>query len=156
MTKFIIVYSSWFGNTRKVAETIGKGISRNEENQVLVKEIKEVNPKDVLSYDVILIGSPNHMGGPTRSAKKFVDKLGKLDLGNKRGAVFDTYVRENVHVNKAVRKMEKRINQKIPGMELIADGLSILVKGVKGPLPEGELTKCKEFGNKIANQLKNK
>ena len=156
LTKFIIVYSSWFGNTRKVAETIGKGISRNEENQVLVKEIKEVNPKDVLSYDVILIGSPNHMGGPTRSAKKFVDKLGKLDLGNKRGAVFDTYVRENVHVNKAVRKMEKRINQKIPGMELMADGLSILVKGVKGPLAEGELTECEEFGNKIANQLKNK
>ena len=156
MTKFIIVYSSWFGNTRKVAETIGKGISRNEENQVLVKEIKEVNPKDVLSYDVILIGSPNHMGGPTRNAKKFVDKLGKLELGDKRGAVFDTYVRENVHVNKAVRKMEKRINQKIPGIELIADGLSILVKGVRGPLAEGELTKCEEFGNKIANQLKNK
>jgi flavodoxin len=142
LTKFIIVCSSWFGNTRKVAEAIGEGISRNEENQVLVKKIKEVDPKDVLSYDVILIGSPNHLGGPTRSVRKFVDKLGKPFFVDKGGAVFDTYVRENVHVNKAVRKMEKRINQKIPSMELIADCLSILVKGVRGPLAEGELTKC--------------
>ena len=156
MAKFIIVYSSWFGNTRKVALAIAKGINQNEENQVLVKEIKEVDPKDALGYDVVLIGSPNHMGGPTRSVKKFIDKLGNLDLKDKGGAVFDTYVRENVHVNKAVRKMEKRIKQKIPGMELIADGLSILVKGVRGPLAEGELAKCEEFGNKIANQLKNK
>jgi flavodoxin len=150
LTKFIIVYSSWFGNTRKVAEAIGKGISQNEENQVLVKDIKEVDPKDVLGYDVILIGSPNHMGGSTRTAKKFIDKLGELDLKDKRGTVFDTYVRENVHVNKAVKKMEKRINQKIPGLKLIADGLSILVKGVRGPLAEGELAKCEAFGNKIA------
>jgi flavodoxin len=153
LTKFIIVFSSWFGNTRKVAEAIGRAVSQNEENQVLVKEIKEVDPKEVLDYDVILIGSPNHMGGPTRSAKKFIDELGKLDLKDKRGAVFDTYVRENVHVNKAVRKMTKRINQKIPSMKLIADGLSILVKGVRGPLAEGELAKCEEFGNKISSQL---
>ena len=153
LTKFIIVFSSWFGNTRKVAEAIGRAVSQNEENQVLVKEIKEVDPKEVLDYDVILIGSPNHMGGPTRSAKKFIDELGKLDLKGKRGAVFDTYVRENVHVNKAVRKMTKRINQKVPGVKLIADGLSILVKGVRGPLAEGEIAKCEEFGNKISSQL---
>ena len=153
MTKIIIVYSSWFGNTGKVAETIGKSISQNEENQVLVKEIKQVDPKDVLGYDVILIGSPNHMGGPTRSAKNFIDKLGQLDMEGKRGAFFDTYVRENVHVNKAVRKMEQRINQKIPGMKLIVDGLSILVKGVRGPLAVGELARCEEFGKKIINQL---
>ena len=61
LTKFIIVFSSWFGNTRKVAEAIGRAVSQNEENQVLVKEIKEVDPKEVLDYDVILIGSPNHM-----------------------------------------------------------------------------------------------
>ena len=156
MTKFIIVYSSWFGNTRNVAEAIGKGISKNKENQVLAKDIEEVDPKDVLGYDVILIGSPNHMGGPTRSAKKFIDKLGKLNLKDKSGAVFDTYVRENVHVNKAVRKMERRINQKSPGIKLIADGLSVLVKGVRGPLAEGEFAKCEVFGNKIINQLNKK
>ena len=88
MTRFIIVYSSWFGNTRKAAETIGKGISRNEENQVLVNEIKEVNLEDVLSYDVILIGSPNHIGGPTRTAKKLIDKLEQKGIEDKKGVFF--------------------------------------------------------------------
>jgi menaquinone-dependent protoporphyrinogen IX oxidase len=36
----------------------------------------------------------------------------------------------------------------------IASGLSIKVLGMKGPIAEGELQKCKEFGKKIATQLK--
>lgn len=149
MTKFLIVYSSWFGNTKKVAEAIGKGINQNKENQVLAKKVNEIDPKQVLDYEVVLIGTPNHMGGPTRSIKKFIDKLGQLEIEDKKVAVFDTYVRENVHVNKAVRKMEKRINQKIPELKQITEGLSILVNGVRGPLAEGEIAKCEEFGIKL-------
>lgn len=33
-------------------------------------------------------------------------------------------------------------------------GLSIKVKGIKGPILENELQKCKEFGKDIAAQLK--
>lgn len=43
-------------------------------------------------FDTILISSPNHMGRPTRSIRKFVDKLGKLNLEGKQVAVFDTYL----------------------------------------------------------------
>ncbi len=50
--------------------------------------------------------------------------------------------------------MEKRINEKVPGLRLITSGLSIRVGGMKGPIVEGELPKCKDFGKKIANQLK--
>jgi len=38
--------------------------------------------------------------------------------------------------------------------ELIAPGLSIKIQGIKGPILEGELPKCEEFGNKVATQLK--
>jgi len=38
--------------------------------------------------------------------------------------------------------------------ELIASGLSIKVQGIKGPILEGELPRCEEFGNKVATQLK--
>jgi hypothetical protein len=50
--------------------------------------------------------------------------------------------------------METRINEKIPGLQLIIPGLSIQVTGMKGPIAEGELPKCVEFGKKIATQLK--
>ncbi len=55
---------------------------------------------------------------------------------------------------KAVKKMEKRIGEKVPALKLITSGLSIKVDGMKGPITDGELPKCKEFGKKIANLLK--
>jgi len=67
-------------------------------------------------------------------------------------AVFDTYLGGDFE--KAVKKMEKRIGEKVPEFKQIAPGLSIKVQGMKGPLVEGELPKCKEFGNKIATQIK--
>ena len=50
--------------------------------------------------------------------------------------------------------MEKRINKEVPELRQIASGLSIKVQDTKGPILEEELPKCKEFGKKIANQLR--
>ena len=50
--------------------------------------------------------------------------------------------------------MEKQIGEKAPGLKLLAPGLSIRVGGMKGPITQGELPKCKDFGVKIANLLK--
>jgi hypothetical protein len=43
----------------------------------------------------------------------------------------------------------------LPKVKLLLPSLSIKVKGVTGPVVEGELTRCKDFGNRIANQLLN-
>jgi flavodoxin len=152
LKRVIVIYESKYGNTKRVAETIIEGINEIEKIEALLKEPKHMDPKEVLDYDVILIGSPNHWGGPTRGIKKFIDKLGKIELEGKRGAVFDTCLEGDF--NKAVRKMEKRINEKVSGLKLITSGLSIRVGGMKGPIVEGELPKCKEFGNEIAKQMK--
>ncbi len=152
MTKVIVVYESKYGNTRQVAEAIIEGINEIQRIEAVLKEPKHVEPTEVLDYDVILIGSPNHFGGPTRGIKKFIDKLGKLPLKEKMFAVFDTYIKGDFE--KAVKKMEKRINEKVLGLKQIAPGLSIKVQGMKGPILEEELPKCKDFGKKIANQLK--
>ena len=122
---------------------------RNRKKTVHIKKIEDTAPNDVLDYDIILIGSPNHMGGPTRKVKKFIDNLGKLKIDDKQIAVFDTYVRKNVHIGKTVRKMEKRISENLSDLKIMTDGLSIQVKGVRGPLEKGELSKCILFGNKL-------
>jgi flavodoxin len=152
MTKVIVVYESKYGNTKQVAETIIEGINEIQKIEAVLKEPKRVEPTEVLDYDMILIGSPNHFGGPTRGVKKFIDKLGKLPLKNKMFAVFDTYIKGDFE--KAVKKMEKRISEKVPELKQIASGLSIKVQDMKGPILEEELPKCIEFGKKIANQLK--
>ena len=152
MAKVIVVYESKHGNTKLVAETIIEGINEIEGIEAVLSELKEVNLNNIADYDAILVGSPNHFGGPTRSIKKFIDKLGKLNLKGKMFAVFDTYLENDFE--KAVKKMEKRINEKVSGSKQLAPRLSIKVQEMKGPISEGELPKCKEFGNKIATQLK--
>ena len=152
MAKVIVAYESKYGNTKLVAETIIEGIKEVKGIETVLNELKEVDLNKIPDYDAILVGSPNHFGGPTRGVKKFMDKLGKLDLKGKQVAVFDTYIKGDFE--KAVKKMEKRINEKVPGLKLVAPGLSIKVQGMKGPILEGELPKCKEFGKTIATQMK--
>ena len=152
MAKVIVVYESKYGNTKLVAEKIVEGVREVEGIETVLSELKEVDLNKIVNYDAILIGSPNHFGGPTRSIRKFIDKLGKLPLNGKLFAVFDTYIGKDFE--KAVKKMEKRINKKVLGMKMISPGLSIKVQGMKGPIQEAELPKCKEFGKKLATQIK--
>lgn len=152
LAKVIIVYETKYGNTKLVAEKIIEGMKEVGGIETTLSEIKEFDLNKLASYDAILIGSPNHIGGPTRGIKKFIDKLGKLSLSGKSFAVFDTYLGKDFE--KAVKKMEKQINEKVSGLKMIAPGLSIRVEGMKGPISEGELPKCIEFGKRIANLLK--
>ena len=114
-------------------------------------EIGQVDLDVIVDFDSILIGSPVHIGRPTGSIRKLIDKLGKLKLDNKKVAVFDTYMRTDFE--KAVKKMEKQIEQKAPQLELLIPGLSIQVEGFKGPITADDLPKCKEFGVNIATKL---
>jgi flavodoxin len=91
-------------------------------------------------------------GSATRDIKKFIDKLGKLKLEGKLTAFFDTYAGKEYE--KVVKKMENQLSEKAPGLKIASPGLSIRVEGMRGPLSEGELPNCKEFGVIIANQLK--
>ncbi len=152
LVKVFVVYDTKYGNTKLVAEKIVEGMREVEGIETAISDVEEVDLEKVADYDAILIGSPNHWGGPVRGIKKLIDKLGKLDLKAKWVAVFDTYIKGDFE--KAVKKMEKRMNEKIPRLKLIIPGLSIKVGDMKGPIIDGELPKCKEFGKKIANELK--
>lgn len=152
MAKAIIVYESKYGNTKLVAEMIVEGMNQVSGTEAILTELNEVDLTQIDEFDTILVGSPNHLGQATRSIRKFIDKLRKLNLENKQGAVFDTYLAKDFE--KAVKKMEKQIAEKVPGLTLVAPGLSIRVDGMKGPIMDGELPKCKEFGAKIATQMK--
>ncbi len=152
MAKVIVVYESKWGNTKLVAETIIEGMREVPGVETVLSELKEADPNQIIKCAVILVGSPNHLGNATRGIRKFIDKLGKLNLEGKQAAVFDTYLSKDFE--KATKKMERQISKKVLGLKLVTPGLSIRVEGMKGPIAEGELSKCKEFGVKIATQIK--
>ncbi len=151
MPMALIVYESRYGNTKRVAETIAKGMQRIDGIETVLSEVKGVDLSALSRVEAIVIGGPNHMGGPTRGIKKFIDKLSSLSLEGKRFAVFDTY--GGGDFEKATKKMEQRVREKAPAMKMMASGLSIKVEGMKGPIAEGELPKCEEFGAKLASEL---
>ena len=153
LVKVLVVYDTRYGNTKLVAETIVEGIKEIVRAEAVLKVIQQVESAELLDYDLILIGSPNHYGVPTKEIKEFILGLEETGLEGKRGAVFDTYLGAGFF-EKAVRWAEKRIREKAPGLELITPGLSIRVEKFKGPIAEGELPKCREFGRKIADQFK--
>ena len=153
--KVLVIYDSKYGNTKIAAENILEGLKQVEDIEADISYVKEVDSQNVVSYDALIIGAPNHMGSPSRTIKKFFDKLAELDLKSKDVAVFGTYSGRIRVSDRAVKKLEKRVEKTLPKVKLLLPSLSIKVKGVTGPVVEGELTRCKDFGNRIANQLLN-
>ena len=145
--KVLILYDTKYGNTKKVAEIIGEGLNIVEENVITIENVKEIDLNKDLTYDLILIGSPNHVGSHTKNVKKFIKNIPKAALKAKSFAVFDTYMGKDFE--KAVRKMEKQINEVMPNLNKVSPGLSIKVGGMKGPIVDEDLPKCKEFGIKL-------
>ena len=107
MVKVIVAYESKYGNTRLVAETIAEGMREVSGVETVLSELKEVDLSQLNEFDVILIGSPNHIGSATGGIRKFIDKIGKLNLAAKLAAAYDTYLGKDFE--KAVKKMEKQI-----------------------------------------------
>lgn len=153
MAKVLVVYASKWGNTKIVAETIIEGISGTAGIETTITNFKEVDFDRAVEYDAVLIGSPNHAGSAITGIKKIISRLGKLQFKGKGIAFFDTYIAKGFET--AVKKMEKQAGEKLPGVELIAPGLSVEVKGMQGPIADGELQKCKDFGSSVAARLIN-
>jgi len=152
MVSVLVAYDTKYDNTKRVAEAIAQALQATREIKATVVNIKDVDMKTVPTFDAFLVGSPAHFGGPTGTSKGFIERLGKLKLAGKRIAVFDTYISNDFE--KGVKKMEEQIRKKASSLTLITPGLSIMVAGMKGPIVDGELPKCQEFGKRFAAQLR--
>ncbi len=148
--KVLIVFDTKHGNTQKVAELIADGINSVEGNDTKVANVKDVDLNEEQTYDLIVIGSPNHVGSHVKTIKKFIGNLPSATLKFNSIAVFDTYMGKAL--GKAVKKMEKQLNEKVPDSTIALPGLSIKVGGMKGPIVDEDLSKCKEYGIKLAKK----
>lgn len=77
MNKCLIVYYSQSGTTANIASAIAEGISNNDYLVDLVNIYHE-KPPDVLSYDLIGIGSPVYFFHPVSDVRKYLESLPDL------------------------------------------------------------------------------
>jgi len=146
----LIVFDTKHGNTQKVAELIADGINSVEGNETEVLNVNDFDLNEGKTYDLLIIGSPNHVGSHVKSIKKFIKNLSSANVKANSFAAFDTYMSKDFE--KAVKKMEKKISENLPNSTMALPGLSIKVGGMKGPIVEEDLSKCKEYGIKLAKK----
>ena len=95
MARVLIVHTSLFGNTRKLAEAVAEGARSVPDTAVEMRDAEEATEEEVRACDALVLGSPVHMGMLDWRVKKFIDAavyhLWLTDeLVGKVGAAFTT------------------------------------------------------------------
>lgn len=143
--KALIVYDSAYGNTEEIARAIGSAIGGDTK----ALRAGSVNPSELASVDLLIIGSPTQGGRPTQAVQDFLSKITGASLKDMRVAAFDTRVSAKwaVIFGYAAGRIAKAL--KARGANLAVPPQGFLVKGTKGPLKEGELERASVWAKGI-------
>jgi Flavodoxin domain len=170
--KTVIVYESMYGNTRVIADAIGRGLERGSETVVV--PVAQAHPELLDGADLVVVGGPTHVHGLSRaatrrSAREAANKPGSgltMDPGAKGpglrdwfatlgqvdtvAAAFDTRLDAPVmftgRASKAIARLLRR-----RGAALAADPESFLVTK-DNRLRPGEEDRACAWGRQLATQ----
>jgi len=143
--KALVVYDSAYGNTEKIAKSIGGAIT----GDVKVLRAGEVNPSGLEPVDFLIVGSPTYGGRPTPAVQGFLNNIPEPAVKGMGVAAFDT------RLPAKWVKIFGYASGKIAGLLKAKGGILIMapegffVKGTKGPLLEGELERAASWAKKI-------
>jgi hypothetical protein len=160
--KSIVVYESWFANTRDVAEAVADELLEHGEVQLLSVD----DPLQSLDgVDLLVVGAPTHAHGLSSSMTRksalqqrgsdaeagtgvrgWLDRLPPAD--GQRAAAFDTRFRKSIFLTgSAARGIAKRLERR--GYELAAPPVSFFVLDTAGPLEDGEIESAREWAKRL-------
>ena len=89
MSKTIILYDSMFGNIEKLAKALTRGMKKPGIDATC-KKVDGTQIDELANYEFIALGGPTHITGISKPMKTFLEKLGEVDLKDKKGFCFDT------------------------------------------------------------------
>ncbi|MEX2160555.1 MAG: flavodoxin family protein [Anaerolineales bacterium] len=128
--KALVVYHSLFGNTKRIAETIGEqlGIA-----SVDVKPLQQLTAKDLEDLNLLVMGTPTHRMTVPPEASQVIAQLPKDSLAGVKVAAFDTSMKVNwfvdlLHASGQLLRKLRRL-----GGKAVADPAVFWVTGFKGP-----------------------
>lgn len=150
--KVLIIYDSYFENTKKIAQSIGKAFKN-----AVVKNTKDFKLKDLDDVNVLVVGSPTRAFNFSEKTKEFLNKIPKEGLKGKKVATFDTRIDDKEVKSKilgflmktfgyADKKIMKVLVEK--GGEKITDPQGFIVLDKEGPLKDGEIQRAEEWARK--------
>ena len=147
--KALVIYDSVYGNTQKIAQAIGDGLT----GEVKVVSVDAMNASEVRSFDLLVVGSPVHGGRATPSIDAFLKQLPAHALEGKSVAAFDTrFEAEEQGIGlrilmSVIRYAAERIARELvkKGGRLVAEPEGFIVEQKEGPLKQGELERAGDF-----------
>lgn len=140
--KTLIIYDSFFGNTKLLAETIGKELG----NDTKVIHVSDFKQEDLKGVSLLIVGSPILGWRPSEKTTAFLMSFGKDQLKGIKVATFDTRMKIIIHGD-ATKKMSEMLSNL--GAEVIVEPNWFIVAGKEGPLAGGEITRAQEWAKKI-------
>jgi NAD(P)H dehydrogenase (quinone) len=72
MAKVLVLYFTRTGNTKAMAEIVADAAEK-EGAEVVLKDVEDAKPDEMLDYDAIVAGSPTYYGGMAGKMKDFFD-----------------------------------------------------------------------------------
>ncbi|MBN1481165.1 nitric oxide synthase [candidate division KSB1 bacterium] len=150
MMKKWVVYDSAYGNTEQIAWAIGSAFSSAED--VVVVRASEVKVEQLSEVKLLVVGSPTQKFRPLAGITNFLQSIPPNGLRGIKVVAFDTRLQESeIEKNRilvffvklfgyAAKPISNRLVKK--GGELIAPPEGFYVKGMEGPLQEGELERA--------------
>jgi len=152
MAERLVIYDSVFGNTAKIARSIGESI------EAPVKKVSEVNEADLAGLKVLFVGSPTRAFNPTPAVTSLLKSLKRDSLTQVKAAAFDTRIElEDIKssffrsiiksLGYADKKIAKWLTRK--GANLALESKGFAVKDSEGPLKEGALERAKTWAKAI-------
>ena len=152
--KAFIIYDSMYGNTEKIAQAIGDGLT----GEVKVVRVGEVNPSELKTCDLLILGSPVHGGRATPALDEFIKKLPADSLQGKSVAAFDTRFESEEQgiglrllmsvIRYAAPRLAKALEKK--GGKLVAEPEGFIVENKEGPLKQGELERATKWATQLS------
>ena len=143
--KALVVYDSVYGNTEKIARAIGGAIT----GDVKVLSASDVNPAELESIDLLIVGAPTQGGRPTPPVQEFLKGVPENVVKGISVAAFDTrFSAKWVKIfGFAAGKIAGSLKKK--GGIIVSSPEGFFVEGTKGPLKEGELKRAAIWAEEI-------
>jgi flavodoxin len=153
----MVVYTTHFGNTKKVAEAIAAELSTRGSAQVLsVDELGAMLPPDT---DLVVVGGPTEAHHMTHPIAELFKRLGSDAVRGVPAAAFDTRLRWPRWLSgSAGASIAKELEH--AGARVIAPVESFFIKGAAGTggsssaeLEDGELERARTWAATLAEAL---
>ncbi|MFX1480226.1 MAG: flavodoxin domain-containing protein [Promethearchaeota archaeon] len=151
MKKVIILYDTVYGNTKKVAMSLSRGLEAGN-LYVDCSSIQDFKIHEIENYDAVGIGGPTHFHGMSKSMRSFLKIIKKKRMENKLGFAFET--KGDFHLAGSAGKKIMRYLKRMK-LRIIYPPISGIVLNKEGPLEDRTLNNIEQIGLRISEKINN-